>query len=158
MPEETKTTVDYRMEAASGAHFSGLRLDGLLSSSPSSSSAPPLSLRSSAADSSNLADANAPKQPFVIGTLTHSFFFRAFDLVPATAFFFQFDSCSTDRVGVSGGTASGKTTVCDMIIQQLHDHRVVLVNQVRVPWWLLCIFMPPQIYETKFSDSFHLVI
>ncbi|GAB2278514.1 Uridine kinase-like protein 1, chloroplastic, partial [Dionaea muscipula] len=30
---------------------------------------------------------------------------------------------------VSGGTASGKTTVCDMIIQQLHDHRVVLVNQ-----------------------------
>lgn len=32
--------------------------------------------------------------------------------------------------GVSGGTASGKTTVCDMIIQQLHDHRVLLVNQV----------------------------
>ena len=32
--------------------------------------------------------------------------------------------------GVCGGTASGKTTVCDMIIQQLHDHRVVLVNQV----------------------------
>jgi len=31
---------------------------------------------------------------------------------------------------VAGGTASGKTTVCDMIIQQLHDHRVVLVNQV----------------------------
>lgn len=35
-------------------------------------------------------------------------------------------------VGVSGGTASGKTTVCDMIIQQLHDHRVVLVNQVYI--------------------------
>lgn len=33
-------------------------------------------------------------------------------------------------IGVSGGTASGKTTVCDMIIQQLHDHRVCLVNQV----------------------------
>lgn len=32
-------------------------------------------------------------------------------------------------IGVGGGTASGKTTVCDMIIQQLHDHRVVLVNQ-----------------------------
>lgn len=32
--------------------------------------------------------------------------------------------------GVAGGTASGKTTVCEMIIQQLHDHRVVLVNQV----------------------------
>lgn len=32
--------------------------------------------------------------------------------------------------GVAGGAASGKTTVCDMIIQQLHDQRVVLVNQV----------------------------
>ncbi|KAH8965609.1 hypothetical protein BDL97_04G126400 [Sphagnum fallax] len=32
-------------------------------------------------------------------------------------------------IGVAGGTASGKTTVCDMIIQQLHDHRVILVNQ-----------------------------
>ncbi|RVW78621.1 Uridine kinase-like protein 5 [Vitis vinifera] len=31
--------------------------------------------------------------------------------------------------GVAGGTASGKTTVCDMIIAQLHDQRVVLVNQ-----------------------------
>ncbi|CAI7756220.1 unnamed protein product, partial [Closterium sp. NIES-54] len=34
-------------------------------------------------------------------------------------------------IGVSGGTASGKTTVCEQIIQQLHDHRVVLVHQVR---------------------------
>jgi chloramphenicol 3-O-phosphotransferase len=32
-------------------------------------------------------------------------------------------------IGVGGGTASGKSTVCNMIIQQLHDHRVVLVNQ-----------------------------
>jgi len=32
--------------------------------------------------------------------------------------------------GVAGGSASGKTAVCDMIIQQLHDQRVVLVNQV----------------------------
>ncbi|KAI3988750.1 hypothetical protein MKX01_001522 [Papaver californicum] len=32
-------------------------------------------------------------------------------------------------IGVSGGTASGKTTVCDMIIAQLHNKRVVLVNQ-----------------------------
>lgn len=32
--------------------------------------------------------------------------------------------------GVSGGAASGKTTVCDMIIEQLRDQRVVLVNQV----------------------------
>lgn len=33
-------------------------------------------------------------------------------------------------VGVAGGAASGKTTVCDMIIEQLRDQRVVLVNQV----------------------------
>ncbi|KAL9259075.1 Uridine kinase-like protein, partial [Drosera capensis] len=32
-------------------------------------------------------------------------------------------------IGVSGGAASGKTAVCDMIIQQLHDQRVVVVNQ-----------------------------
>ncbi|XP_061337593.1 uridine kinase-like protein 4 [Gastrolobium bilobum] len=32
-------------------------------------------------------------------------------------------------IGVAGGAASGKTAVCDMIIQQLHDQRVVLINQ-----------------------------
>ncbi|KAH6774392.1 uridine like 5 [Perilla frutescens var. hirtella] len=32
-------------------------------------------------------------------------------------------------IGVAGGTASGKTTVCDMIISQLHDQRVILINQ-----------------------------
>ncbi|CDP16619.1 unnamed protein product [Coffea canephora] len=32
-------------------------------------------------------------------------------------------------IGVAGGTASGKTTVCNMIISQLHDQRVVLVHQ-----------------------------
>lgn len=32
--------------------------------------------------------------------------------------------------GVAGGTASGKTTVCNMIISRLRDQRVVLVNQV----------------------------
>jgi hypothetical protein len=42
-------------------------------------------------------------------------------------------SFATGSEGVCGGTASGKTTVCDAIIQQLHDHRVALVNQV----WLL---------------------
>ncbi|XP_031474655.1 uridine/cytidine kinase UKL1, chloroplastic-like [Nymphaea colorata] len=62
------------MEASSSAHFSGFRLDGLVSSSTPSR-----------------------RQRFLIG--------------------------------VSGGTASGKTTVCDKIIQQLHDHRVVLMNQ-----------------------------
>lgn len=42
--------------------------------------------------------------------------------------------------GVSGGTASGKTTVCDMIIQQLQDHRVVLVSQVSQIEFLVAIF------------------
>ncbi|KAL7218071.1 hypothetical protein ACSBR2_011359 [Camellia fascicularis] len=32
-------------------------------------------------------------------------------------------------IEVAGGAVSGKTTVCDMIIEQLHDQRVVLVNQ-----------------------------
>ncbi|XP_061336976.1 uridine kinase-like protein 5 [Gastrolobium bilobum] len=32
-------------------------------------------------------------------------------------------------IGVTGGTASGKTTVCNMINTQLHDRRVVLINQ-----------------------------
>ncbi|XP_073117182.1 uridine kinase-like protein 3 [Elaeis guineensis] len=32
-------------------------------------------------------------------------------------------------IGVAGGSASGKTTVCDMIIEQLHDQRAVLVSQ-----------------------------
>ncbi|XP_052207133.1 uridine kinase-like protein 3 isoform X2 [Diospyros lotus] len=32
-------------------------------------------------------------------------------------------------IGVAGGAASGKTTVCDMIVEQLRDQRVVLVNQ-----------------------------
>ncbi|XP_022776150.1 uridine kinase-like protein 1, chloroplastic isoform X2 [Durio zibethinus] len=73
--------MDHVMQAASGAHFSGLRPESF----HSAKSAP------------QLVEHNAPKQPFLIG--------------------------------VSGGSASGKTTVCDKIIQQLHDHRVVLVNQ-----------------------------
>jgi hypothetical protein len=55
----------------------------------------------------------------------HVFPFHFFDI-----FFMKcaiFTNCGT---GVAGGAASGKTTVCDMIIQQLHDQRVVLVNQV----------------------------
>ncbi|XP_020088551.1 uridine kinase-like protein 1, chloroplastic isoform X3 [Ananas comosus] len=97
MPEKS---MDNAMEAASGAHFSGLRLSSSSSAPSSPSSAKASSVRSfspSAAASAASAAAGAHRQPFVIG--------------------------------VSGGTASGKTTVCDMIIQQLHDHRVVLVNQ-----------------------------
>ncbi|KAA3479517.1 uridine kinase-like protein 1, chloroplastic isoform X1 [Gossypium australe] len=56
------------------------------------------------ATSTAFSDANSPRQPFVIAV------FAGYQEVPL-------------------GTASGKTTVCDMIIQQLHDHCVVLVNQ-----------------------------
>ncbi|KAI5672219.1 hypothetical protein M9H77_12583 [Catharanthus roseus] len=94
MPEES-TAIDYVMEKASGPHFSGLRLESLRSSSPSSS--PRASSTPTVSSASILSAESTAKQPFVIG--------------------------------VSGGTASGKTTVCDMIIQQLHDHRVVLVSQ-----------------------------
>jgi uridine kinase len=121
MPEETNS-IDYVMEKASGPHFSGLRLDGLLSSPPSSSTASPSHRSASASES------NAPKQPFVIGifhSLAHKF--KLFNFNKILILFFEY---FINFVGVSGGTASGKTTVCDMIIQQLHDHRVVLVNQV----------------------------
>lgn len=61
--------MDYVMEAASGAHFSGLHLDGLLSSSSQTSSPPPPSSSSSAI----ITDNNAPKQPFVIGNFDYPF-------------------------------------------------------------------------------------
>lgn len=32
-------------------------------------------------------------------------------------------------IGVAGGTASGKTTVCDRIMQRLHDQCIVLIHQ-----------------------------
>ena len=32
-------------------------------------------------------------------------------------------------IGVAGGTASGKTTVCDAIMQRLHDQCAVLISQ-----------------------------
>lgn len=32
-------------------------------------------------------------------------------------------------IGVAGGTASGKTTVCDYIMQRLHEQRVVILSQ-----------------------------
>ncbi|KVH89225.1 Phosphoribulokinase/uridine kinase [Cynara cardunculus var. scolymus] len=47
--------------------------------------------------------------------------------VAAVVLFRLMFSCVTQWV--AGGAASGKTTVCDMIIEQLHDQRVVLVNQ-----------------------------
>ena len=37
-------------------------------------------------------------------------------------------------IGVAGGTASGKTTVCDQIMQRLHDSCVVMLSQDRCVW------------------------
>jgi len=63
--------------------------------------------------------------------------------------------------GVAGGAASGKTAVCDMIIQQLHDQRVVLVNQV---FNYICLYFSiiklkkyiKGIIENKQSISFYI--
>lgn len=65
MPEET-TAIDYVMEAASGPHFSGLRLEGLLSSPPSATSSPSAAASATSSFSATLPD-SAAKQPFVIG-------------------------------------------------------------------------------------------
>ncbi|KAG2644446.1 hypothetical protein PVAP13_2KG203166 [Panicum virgatum] len=110
MPEKA---VDDVMEAAVGAHFSGLRLEALRLSSPSSPSSP------SSARASPAAATHSNGAVYANGTAAAA----AVELASPPAARQPF------VIGVSGGTASGKTTVCDMIIQQLHDHRVVLVNQ-----------------------------
>lgn len=66
MPEET-IAIDYVMEAASGAHFSGLRLESPSYSAAAAASSPSAAATASTAASA-FADSNAPKQPFVIGT------------------------------------------------------------------------------------------
>ncbi|KAK8451551.1 hypothetical protein SEVIR_6G229100v4 [Setaria viridis] len=94
------------MDSAVGPHFSGLRLDSRrLSSSSSSLPSPP----SANGNGNGNGTADTAAKGFVSPKADGAR--RPF------------------VIGVSGGTASGKTTVCDMIIQQLHDHRVVLVNQ-----------------------------
>ncbi|PHU04083.1 Uridine kinase-like protein 2, chloroplastic [Capsicum chinense] len=45
-------------------------------------------------------------------------------------------------IGVAGGAASGKTTVCDLIIDQLHDQRVVLI-------FFLMPLRPTTTFETR---------
>lgn len=55
--------------------------------------------------------------------------------------------------GVAGGTASGKTTVCNMIISQLHDQRVVLVNQVNL---LISLSLYNFIFISKFGFFFQI--
>lgn len=131
MPDET-TSIDYVMEASSGPHFSGLRrLDRLPSSSTTSSPSHHQQNRLSSSSSSPFDSSTSTNQPFVIG---FSHFRNAISYFILFSFFspnFAYDLRGFYYVvGVSGGTASGKTTVCDMIIQQLHDHRVVLVSQV----------------------------
>lgn len=64
MPEES-TAIDYVMEKASGPHFSGLRLESLRSSSPSSS--PRASSTPTVSSASILSAESTAKQPFVIG-------------------------------------------------------------------------------------------
>ncbi|CAD6224316.1 unnamed protein product [Miscanthus lutarioriparius] len=156
MPEKA---VDDVMEAAVGAHFSGLRLQALrLSTSTSAPTSPSSSPAAAAHTHSNgavyangtaeLPSPAAARQPFVIGRSSCDPSLLALaapagGMASSAPPFLGFSCCLARSSfvgpdseflldflkGVSGGTASGKTTVCDMIIQQLHDHRVVLVNQ-----------------------------
>ncbi|RWW39032.1 hypothetical protein BHE74_00055675 [Ensete ventricosum] len=66
MPEKS---MDEVMEAAAGAHFSGLRLDSLRLSSPSTPSSPSSARASQvlSPESASSASAAGPRQPFVIG-------------------------------------------------------------------------------------------
>jgi dephospho-CoA kinase len=52
--------------------------------------------------------------------------------------------------GVAGGAASGKKTVCDMIVQQLHDQRVVLVNQVTNSFYAYIFWLNQENIKTSF--------
>jgi len=61
MPKES-FSIDYVMEKASGPHFSGLRLEGLLSPTAASPRAP-----ATPHSASSILDTNASNQPFVIG-------------------------------------------------------------------------------------------
>ncbi|MBA0567484.1 hypothetical protein Golob_012218 [Gossypium lobatum] len=115
--------VEDMIEASSGVHFSGFHMDGLDSRHIKKPMISP-------------ATENMHNQPFLIASVK-SRFTDGNALVdedrvdiPSTIFYkisplFVFIALC----GVAGGAASGKTTVCDMIIQQLHDQRVVLVNQ-----------------------------
>lgn len=111
------------IEASSGVHFSGFHMDGL-------------EQRQKVEQPTTSAHENMHKQPFVIGKwwfidLLHALFLRRLDSCVLILPLPYDPSFHTYIVtGVAGGAASGKTTVCDMIIQQLHDQRVVLVNQV----------------------------
>jgi uridine kinase len=52
--------------------------------------------------------------------------------------------------GVAGGASSGKSTVCEMIIDQLRDQRVVVVTQVGTYVTTLASFSlttPPHLVE-----------
>ncbi|CAL5405246.1 unnamed protein product [Camellia sinensis] len=99
MGSNSKSVVDF-IETSSGVHFSGFHLDRL---EPGNSEV----------DQPTTSTAeHVHKQPFFI------------EAVSAT----RIHDHQVTR-GVAGGAASGKTTVCDMIIEQLRDQRVVLVNQ-----------------------------
>jgi uridine kinase len=127
------------MDSVVRPHFSGLRLDSRRPSSSSLPNSPSPASGNGAADANGFASptkADGTRQPFVIGTRLAATGPAAwlprleFSACPDPRFFLT--RCAVGFAGVSGGTASGKKTVCDMIIQQLHDHRVVLVNQVRI--------------------------
>jgi hypothetical protein len=73
----------------------------------------------------------SPKQPFFIGNY---FFLLIFIIIIIIVNLYIYIFFGKNLIffssGVAGGTASGKTTVCNLINTQLHDQRIVLINQV----------------------------
>lgn len=133
---DPKSAVDM-IEASSKAHYSGFRMNGIVEGEQEMK--------------------NVSRQPFVIGmclllltlrllrwkwytALVKLVLYVAKLLIALLSHCLSLvDLCGilcyseeTFCAGVCGGAASGKHTVCEMIIEQLHDQRVVLVNQVPI--------------------------
>ncbi|GJP64263.1 hypothetical protein CLOP_g21272 [Closterium sp. NIES-67] len=131
--------LDKALETSSQVHVSGLHPS--IDKPPASSALPiPPSARPSAASASSFSPSPSSSpalRPTVVSSSSSASASHSSVLNSAS---FSLDRSSLTTligahgrepflIGVSGGTASGKTTVCEQIIQQLHDHRVVLVNQ-----------------------------
>ncbi|CAI5960158.1 unnamed protein product [Closterium sp. NIES-65] len=123
----------------SQVHISGLH--PTIDSHPPAPTAAALPIPPSARPSLSSASCPSPslsESPAIRPTITSSASASHSSLLNSTSFSLNRSSLTSligahgkepFLIGVSGGTASGKTTVCEQIIQQLHDHRVVLVHQ-----------------------------
>ncbi|KAF7831237.1 uridine kinase-like protein 3 [Senna tora] len=106
-------TVADLIESSSGVHFSGFHMDTL--EKVNAGTEPP----------TTSATAHMYNQPFVIENVTKP----ALCPMNVVQSLEKPSGCVLHERGVAGGASAGKTTVCNMIFQQLHDQRVVVVNQ-----------------------------